>query len=126
MEPVRASAAAWVNILSVNALANSADYGCFDASNAAAHALSQSLRGEFRDAGLRVTNVYVGPTDDDWYQPLPPPKVTPAALARCVVQGLREGLEDVPCGDVAKDTWARFRRDPKVLERERTMGSEGA
>lgn len=120
------SAAAWVNILSVDALSSAPEYGCFSASCAAAYSLSQSLRAEFRTSGLRVMNVYVGPTEDAWYQPMPPPKVTPEALARSVVNGLRDGLEDVLCGDVAKDTWARFRRDPKVLERETTMGTEGA
>ena len=117
------SAAAWVNILTVEALSNAPDYGCFNASNAAALALSQSLRAEFRGAGLRVMNVLTGPTEDDWYQPLPPPKVTPDALARAVVDGLRRGLEDVYCGDIARDMHDRFRRDPKVLERERTGGA---
>ena len=120
------SAAAWVNILSVNALATTPDYGCFAASNAAAFSLSQSLRAEYRSAGLRVMNVFVGPTEDDWHQPLPPPKVLPEGLARDVVRGLKEGLEDVYSGDVAKDLFERYRRDPKVLEREITMGSEGA
>lgn len=120
------SAAAWVNILSVNALATSPDYGCFAASNAAAFSLSQSLRAEYRSSGLRVMNVFVGPTEDDWHQPLPPPKVLPEGLARDVVRGLKEGLEDVYSGDVAKDLFERYRRDPKVLEREITMGSEGA
>ncbi len=120
------SAVAWVNILSVNALSNSPDYGCFSASNAAAYSLSQSLRGEFRGAGLRVMNVFVGPTDDAWYQPLPPPKVLPPAIARSLVDGLQRGLEDVWCGDVAKDVRDRWRRDPKVLEREMTNGGDGA
>ena len=120
------SAAAWVNILSVNALASSPDYGCFAASNAAAYSLSQSLRAEYRSSGLRVMNVFVGPTEDDWHQPLPPPKVLPEGLARDVVRGLKEGLEDVYSGDIAKDIFERYRRDPKVLERETTMGSEGA
>lgn len=120
------SAAAWVNILSVNALATSPDYGCFAASNAAAYSLSQSLRAEYRSSGLRVMNVFVGPTEDDWHQPLPPPKVLPEGLARDVLRGLKEGLEDVFSGDIAKDLYERYRRDPKVLEREITMGSEGA
>lgn len=120
------AAVAWVNILSVNALSNSPDYGCFSASNAAAYSLSQSLRGECRGSGLRVMNVFVGPTDDAWYQPLPPPKVLPTAIARSVVEGLRGGLEDVWCGDIAKDVRDRWRRDPKVLEREMTVGGEGA
>lgn len=120
------AAVAWVNILSVNALSNTPDYGCFSASNAAAYSLSQSLRGECRSAGLRVMNVFVGPTDDAWYQPLPPPKVLPAALARSVVEGLRNGHEDIWCGDIAKDVRDRWRRDAKVLEREMTTGVEGA
>ena len=116
------SAVAWVNILSCYALVNSADYGCFSASNAAALSLSQNLRAEFRSGGLRVMNVFCGPTEDDWHQPLPPPKVLPAAVARAVVQGLRDGLEDVYCGDVAKDMIERFRAGPKILEREMTNG----
>lgn len=118
------SAVAWVNILSADALSNAPDYGCFGASNAAALALSQSLRAEFRGAGLRVMNVLTGPTDDAWYQPLPPPKVGPAALARAIVDGLQRGLEDVCCGDVARDMHERFRRDPKVLECGRTMAGD--
>ena len=119
------SAVAWVNILSAYALVNSANYGCFSASNAAAFSLSQNLRNDFRAAGLRVMNVFVGPTEDDWHQELPPPKVLPPALARSVVQGLRDGLEDVYCGDVAKDMIERFRAGPKILEREMTTGGQG-
>ncbi|MEM6662635.1 MAG: SDR family NAD(P)-dependent oxidoreductase, partial [Pseudomonadota bacterium] len=119
------AATAWVNLLSVHALATTPDYGCFAASNAAAYSLSQTLRAEFRASGLRVMNVLTGPTDDDWHQPLPPPKVPPEGLARDLVRGLQQGLEDVYVGDVAKDLHERFRRDPKVLEREITMGGEG-
>ena len=120
------SAVAWVNILSVHGLGNDPAYGCFNASHAAARSLSQSMRAEFRSAGLRVMNVYTGPTEDAWYQPLPPPKVAPNALARDVIKGLQDGLEDVWVGDIAKDVRERFLRDPKVLEREMTMGEDGA
>ncbi len=116
------SAVAWTNILSVHALVNSSGFGAFSASNAAALSLSQCLRAEFRSSGLRVMNVFVGPTEDEWHQPLPPPKVAPGAIAEAVVQGLRDGLEDVYCGDVAKDLIERFRAGPKVLEREMTGG----
>jgi NAD(P)-dependent dehydrogenase (short-subunit alcohol dehydrogenase family) len=97
-------------------------YGAFAASQAAARSLSQTLRAEFSHSGLRMMNVYVGPTDDEWHQPLPPPKVAPSALARSIVDGLIEGLEDVYCGDVARDLAERWRRDPGVLERELTGG----
>ena len=120
------SAVAWVNILSVHALSNAPDFGCFSASNAAAYSLSQSLRADYRSAGLRVMNVFTGPTEDDWYQQLPPPKVLPNALAKAVISGLQDGLEDVFCGDIAKDVRDRWRRDPKVLEREMTFGIDAS
>jgi NAD(P)-dependent dehydrogenase (short-subunit alcohol dehydrogenase family)/uncharacterized OB-fold protein len=119
------SAAAWVNILSVNAWSNSPDYGLFSASNAAALSLSQNLRADLWDGGVRLLNVFTGPTEDEWHQPLPPPKVAPAAIARALVAGLRDGLEDVYVGDVAKDLIDRWRAGPKILERE-MMENRGA
>ena len=118
------SAVAWVNILSVYALQNWPDFGPYSASQAAARSLSQNMRAEFRPSGMRVMNVYVGPTDDAWHQPLPPPKVAPNALARSIVAGLREGLEEVFCGDVAKDLALRFREYPGQLEREMTAAGD--
>jgi len=117
------SASAFVNILSAYALVSDPAYGAFGASQAAARSISQTLRAEFRATGLRVMNVYVGPTDDEWHQPLPPPKVAPTALARAITEGLIEGLEDVYCGDVARDIAERWKRDAKVLEREMTGGT---
>lgn len=116
------SAVAFVNLLSVQALMPDPAFGAYGASQAAARSLSLSLRGEFRASGLRVMNVYSGPPDDEWHRELPPPKVTADALSRAVVQGLRDGLEDVYCGDVARDIHARWKEDAKVLERELTGG----
>jgi len=112
------SATAWVNVLSIYALANFPSHGTFSASKAAAHSLSQCLRAEMRPAGVRVINVFPGPLDDEWNQLLPPPKVAPAALATAVVKALREGVEDVYPGDVAQEWLARWRDNPKALEKE--------
>jgi len=114
----RASAVAWVNVLSIYALANFPPHGTFSASKAAAHSLAQCLRAEMRPAGVRVVNVFPGPIDDEWSQLLPPPKVAPGALARAVVSALRDGVEDVYPGDVAQEWLARWRDNPKALERE--------
>lgn len=119
------SATAWVNILSAYALCNDPGYGCFSASHAAAHSLSQSLRAEFKRNGIRVSNLFTGATEDVWYQPLPPPKVSAAVLAKHLVNGLQEGLEDIYCGDVAKDLIERARAGYKVLELEMTAGNFG-
>lgn len=117
----QSSATAWVNLLSIYALANFPAHGTFSASKAAALSLSQCLRAEMRLAGLRVINVFPGPIDDEWNQALPPPKLTAEALARAVVGALRDGVEDVYPGDVAQEWLARWRENPKVLERELSL-----
>ncbi len=115
-------ATAWVNLLSIYALANFPPHGTFSASKAAAHSLAQCLRAEMRAAGIRVVNVFPGPIDDEWNQQLPPPKLAPAALASVIVDALRAGVEDVYPGDVAQEWLERWRDDPKVLERELAAG----
>ena len=114
----QSSAVAWVNLLSIYALANFPPHGTFSASKAAAHSLAQCLRAEMRPAGVRVVNVFPGPLDDEWNQLLPPPKLAPAALARAGIKALQDGIEDVYPGDVAQEWLARWRDNPKALEKE--------
>jgi len=117
-----AHATAWVNVLSIFALANWPAQGTYSASKAAAHSLAQALRAELRAGGVHVLNAYPGPMDDEWNQPLPPPKLAPAALASAIVKALCDGVEDIYPGDVAQDWLARWRDNPKVLEREIAAG----
>jgi len=112
------SAAAWVNLLSIFALSNYPPQGTFSASKAAALSLAQCLRAEMRASGVRVINVFPGPVDDEWNQLILPPKLAPAGLAAAIVKALKEGVEDVYPGDVAQDWLARWRDNPKALERE--------
>jgi NAD(P)-dependent dehydrogenase (short-subunit alcohol dehydrogenase family) len=109
---------AWVNVLSVFALANFPPHGTYSASQAAALSLAQCLRAELAPAGVRVINVFPGPIDDEWNQTLPPPKIAPARLAADIIAALRGGAEDVYPGDVAQDWLERWRDNPKALERE--------
>jgi NAD(P)-dependent dehydrogenase (short-subunit alcohol dehydrogenase family)/uncharacterized OB-fold protein len=113
-----ANAIAWVNVLSIFALANYPPHGTYSASKAAALSLSQALRAELRPAGVRVINVFPGPIDDDWDQLELPPKLSPNALAKAVVDALKGSVEDVYPGDVAQDWLARNLENPKALERE--------
>jgi NAD(P)-dependent dehydrogenase (short-subunit alcohol dehydrogenase family)/uncharacterized OB-fold protein len=114
----QSSATAWVNLLSVYALSNFPPHGTFSASKAAALSLSQCLRAEMRAGGVRVINIFPGPIDDEWNQMLPPPKLTPDALAKAVVNALKDGVEDVYPGDVAQEWLTRWQENPKILERE--------
>ena len=47
----------------------------------------------------------------------------PGPSAAAMVKALREGVEDVYPGDIAQDWLARWRDDPKVLERELASGA---
>ncbi len=117
------SAAAFVNLMSVHALASWPAYGAFSAAEAACLSASHTLRAELRSGGVKVVNVFAGPLETEWYQSVPPPKLAPPALARAVVDALKRGLEDVYVGDVAEDIRARLADNPKALERE--LGQEG-
>ena len=115
-------ATAWVNLLSICALSNHPPEGTYSASKAAALSLAQCLRAELRAAGVRVLNVFPGPIDDEWSQNVPPPKLAPQALASAIVKALCDGVEDAYPGDIAQDWLARWRDNPKVLERELAAG----
>jgi uncharacterized OB-fold protein len=109
-------ACAWVNIISVGALAPQAGFLRDAPAQAAALSLAQSLRGMLRP--IKTLTALVGPLDDVWHEALPPPKVAPAALARAVVDALRAGIEDIAVGDVAQDVLARWLNNPDVPARE--------
>ncbi|MDB5400161.1 MAG: short chain dehydrogenase [Rhodopila sp.] len=112
------AAAAFVNLLSVHALMNWPLYGAFSAAEAACLSATQALRAELRSGGVKVLNMFAGPLDTEWFQSVPPPKLSPAALATATVDALRKGIEDAYVGDVAQDIRARLDVQPKALERE--------
>jgi short-subunit dehydrogenase/uncharacterized OB-fold protein len=112
------AAAAFVNLLSVHALMNWPLYGAFSAAEAACLSAAQALRAEFRGGGVKVLNMFAGPLDTEWFQSVPPPKLSPAALASATVDALRKGIEDSYVGDIAQDIRSRLEVQPKALERE--------
>jgi short-subunit dehydrogenase len=112
------AATAFVNLLSVHALMNWPLYGAFSAAEAACLSAAQALRAELRAGGVKVLNMFAGPLDTEWFQSVPPPKLSPTALASATVDALRAGVEDAYVGDVAQDIRARLEVQPKALERE--------
>jgi short-subunit dehydrogenase len=112
------AAAAFVNLLSVHALMNWPEYGAFSAAEAACLSAAQALRAELRGGGVKVLNIFAGPLDTEWFQSVPPPKLSPTALAAATVQALQKGIEDAYIGDIAQDIKARLDVQPKALERE--------
>jgi short-subunit dehydrogenase len=115
-------ACAWVNLLSIYALANPHIRGTLFASKAAAYSFSQYLRAQMRTAAVRVVNVFPGPVADEHPIALPAPRLGPEELARAIVRGLQDGVEDIYPGAFAQEMLERWRENPKVLERELEAG----
>jgi NAD(P)-dependent dehydrogenase (short-subunit alcohol dehydrogenase family)/uncharacterized OB-fold protein len=108
---------AWVNILSAYAWINNPALGTYSASQAAALSLSQCLRSELSEGGVRVVNTFIGPIEDEWHQLAPPPKLAPSTVANRTVNALQRGIEDVPIGAVAEEIIQRLAENPKEIER---------
>lgn len=115
-------AVAWVNVLSVFARAHPPGWAGYAAAHAAALALSHTLRAELGQGGVRLVTVLTGPTEDEWFQTMDPPRVAGKALATAIVDALKRGLEEVAVGDVARDLVARLDENPKAVERELAGG----
>lgn len=115
-------AVAWVNLLSIFGRAAPPALAGYGAAHASALAFTQALRAELAPGGVRLMTVLTGPTDDEWFQAFAPPRVSGAALATAIVDGLKRGLEDVVVGDVARDLVVRLAENPKAVERELAQG----
>jgi hypothetical protein len=107
-----------VNMASILAHANLPLMGSYAASKAALHSLTQGARAELAPWGIRVIGVYPGAVDTRMSADVPPPKMAPAAVARAVIEAIRDGLEDVYPGDMAAAVHGKLRQDAKAVERE--------
>lgn len=112
------NSAAFVNIMSAWCLSGAPEFAAYVATQAAVRSLSHSLRAEMRPSGVKVVDVLAGPMDDEWHQTLRPPKITPGALAKAVVEALRDGREEIVVGEIAKEIHSKWADDPRILSQE--------
>ena len=114
---VRRGGGAIVNVLSILGRVPSPRLGGYSASKAAAFSLTQSIRAQLADSGTLVVGVLPGFIDTDMARRVTGPKLSPRAVANCIVQALRDGVEDVYPGTAA-DIEQALRRDPNAVERQ--------
>ena len=112
--------AALVNVLSILALAPFPGVGSYAASKAAALSLTQSLRVEL--PGVLVMGVLPAFIETDMTEGIPGPKMSTAAVATAIVEGLIAGSEEVYPGPAA-ELVAAFHRDPLAYARSLAAGS---
>ncbi|GLK76844.1 oxidoreductase [Methylopila jiangsuensis] len=115
---VRNGGGAFVNILSVSALANSPDAGGYSASKAAAHSMTQAARAELAPRGIAVFGAYPGPLDTEMATGLIARKAAPDMVARAILAGVASGQDDIWPDDMARQVAAVWSRSPKLLERQ--------
>ncbi len=107
-----------VNLSTILAHVNLPLMGSYCASKAALHSLTQGVRAELAPWGVRVMGVYPGAVDTAMSADFPPPKMSPAAVARETVGAILDGREDCYPGDMAGELRARLDEDAKAVERE--------
>jgi NAD(P)-dependent dehydrogenase (short-subunit alcohol dehydrogenase family) len=107
-----------VNMISIVALAHLPMMGSLSASKAALWSLTQGVRAELKSQGTAVTGVFPGAVDTRMTEGVPVPKITPAEAARGALDAVESGTEEIYPSQMAEGWFARFRADPKALERE--------
>jgi len=112
----RNAPAAIVNILTLIALAPAGPMAGYSASKAAAHSITQALRGELRDRGITVLGAYPGGIDTDMLAGVEAPKAPPEAVAARVIAALAAGQTIVFPDDTSASAGSVYLSDPVQLE----------
>jgi NAD(P)-dependent dehydrogenase (short-subunit alcohol dehydrogenase family) len=110
--------AALVNVLSVVSLANMPALGSYSASKAAAFSITQALRRDLATRRITVHGVFAGPIDTDMIRGMEMEKTSPEEVARAILAGVEQGLEDITPDPFSVGVLATWKRDPKELERQ--------
>lgn len=110
--------AAVVNVISIGALCALPLEATYCASKAAAHSLTQSVRGELKQHNVAVFGVYPGPIDTDMTEGLEFPKESPEKAAERIFNGMEQGIEDITTDLFADQALETLRKDPKIIEKE--------
>lgn len=113
----RNGGSAVVNVLTLIALAPVSPMAGYSASKAAAHSLTQALRGELRSRGIAVLGAYPGGIDTDMLAGVEAEKADPAVVARRIVAALVAEESIVFPDDASSGAGTVYLGDPVGLER---------
>jgi len=111
-----------LNLLTILARVNLPFMGSYCASKAAALSLTQGLRGELAPKGVRLVAAMPGAVDTRMTAVLSIPKMTVAAAAAEILDGVEAGEEDIYVGDMARGLAQGLAHDPKAVERQLASG----
>lgn len=107
-----------VNISSLAGLANMPMAATYSVSKAAVHSMTQGMRAELVDSPTLVMGVYPGPIDTDMAAGIDMEKDSPEKVAQVIVNGLKEGKEDVFPDVMSEEAGAFYAQNPKAIEKQ--------
>ncbi len=107
-----------INISSVAGLGNMPMAGTYSVSKAAVHSVTQGLRGELANEAFLVMGVYPGPIDTDMAKDIQMDKDSPENVAKNVIIGLKEGVEDIFPDAMSSEINKLYSSNPKGLEQQ--------
>ncbi|UTW66190.1 SDR family oxidoreductase [bacterium SCSIO 12643] len=114
----KSEGSAIINISSLAGLGNMPMAATYSVSKAAVHSITQGMRAELSDKNTLVMGVYPGPIDTDMAAGLEMDKDSPGNVAQAIVNGLKEGNEDVFPDVMSQQAGNFYLSSPKAVEQE--------
>jgi NAD(P)-dependent dehydrogenase (short-subunit alcohol dehydrogenase family) len=105
------------NVLTLVALAPVRGMAGYAASKAAAHSMTQALRGELRERAIEVIGAYPAGIDTDMLAGVKVEKADPARVAARIVEGIQSGDTVIWPDDASAGASSVYLTDPVQLER---------
>ena len=105
-------------VISIGGLANFPMAATYSASKAAAHSMTQGMRGELASQDVAVFGIYPGPIDTDMAAGLDFDKESPENVAKRIFDGMAEGTEDITTDAMADNFVKMLKADAKAVEKE--------
>jgi NAD(P)-dependent dehydrogenase (short-subunit alcohol dehydrogenase family) len=106
---------ALVNMLSIVSWFTNPNNGTYGASKAAEWAMTNGVRVELARQGTLVVAVHAGFIDTDMTAAIDAPKISPAAVARQVVDGVEAGQVEVLADERTRRVKASLSRDQELI-----------
>lgn len=114
----RSESSAIINISSLAGLANMPMAATYSVSKAAVHSMTQGMRAELNENNTLVMGVYPGPIDTDMAAGIDMEKDSPENVAKAIVNGLKDGSEDIFPDVMSAEAGAYYGKDPKAIEKQ--------
>jgi NAD(P)-dependent dehydrogenase (short-subunit alcohol dehydrogenase family) len=91
-----------LNILSVLSWISFPQVGAYCAAKSAQWSLTNALRVQLADQGIRIAGLYVGFMDTDMARGVTAPKADPADIARLAIDGIATGAYEILADDTSR------------------------